>query len=111
MMTFYDVRLWYLFLQVVNVRNACDCLCYSQVIAGYLAQVHFCTMTEKWTNLKAATAFQKCVCISNRLVVERFHLYCELLENITFCVSFNLTFRKKKSCKTKNEAVPWAVKA
>ena len=52
-------------------------------------------MTEKWTNLKAATAFQNFVCISNRLVVERLQLNCELLENITFFVSFNLTFRGK----------------
>ena len=52
-------------------------------------------MMEKWTNLKAATDFQNFVCISNRLVVERLQLYCELLENITFCVSFNLTFRQK----------------
>ena len=58
------------------------------------------TMTEKWTNLKAATDIQNFVCISNRLVVERLQLYCELLENITFCVSFNLTF-SKKTCKTK----------
>ena len=58
-------------------------------------------MPEKWTNLKAATDFQNFVCISNRLVVERLQLYCELLENITFCVSFNLTFREKKTCKTK----------
>ena len=29
------------------------------------------TMTRKWTNLKAATAFKNCLCISNRLVVER----------------------------------------
>ena len=58
------------------------------------------TMTEKWTNSKAATDFQNCMCISNRLVVERLQLYSELLENITFCASFNLTF-KKKTCKTK----------
>ena len=44
------------FLNVVNVRNACDCLCYSQIFAGYLNCAN--TMTEKWTNLKAATDFQ-----------------------------------------------------
>ena len=58
-------------------------------------------MTEKWTNLKAATDIQNFVCISNRLVVERLQLYCELLENITFCVSFKLTLSKIKTCKTK----------
>ena len=57
-------------------------------------------MTGKWTNLKAATDFQNFKCISNRLVVERLQLYIELLENITFCVSFNLTFRNK-TCMTK----------
>ena len=28
-----------LFLHVVNVRNACDCLCYSQTFVGYLALI------------------------------------------------------------------------
>ena len=52
------------------------------------------TVTEKWKSLKAATAFQIFACISNRLVLrKKSQLYCELLENITFCVSFNLTFR------------------
>ena len=27
------------FLYVVNVRNACDCLCNSQIFAGYLALI------------------------------------------------------------------------
>ena len=49
----------------------------------------------KWKNFKDATAFQIFVCISNRLVLrkKKTQLYCELLENITFCVSFTLTFR------------------
>ena len=46
-------------------------------------------MTEKRKNLKAATAFQIFVCS----VEKKSQLYCELLENITFCVSFNLTLR------------------
>ena len=69
------------FLHVVNVRNACDCLCYSQMFRGLSCAK---TMTVKFTNLKAPTDFKNCVCISNRLVVERLQLYCELLENITF---------------------------
>ena len=27
------------FLYVVKVRNACDCLCYSHIFAGYLALI------------------------------------------------------------------------
>ena len=50
-------------------------------------------MTEKWKNLKAATAFQICVCVCvcfKQISVEKkSQLYCELLVNITFCVSFN----------------------
>ena len=52
----------------------------------------------KMDEFKDSNDFQNFVCISNRLVVERLQLYCELLENITLCVSFNLTFRRKKTC-------------
>ena len=47
----------------VNVINVCDCLCYSQICAGILALIHD---DGKWKDLKAATAFQICVFISNR---------------------------------------------
>ena len=34
-----------------------------------------------------------CVYFKQISVEKKSQLYCELLENITFCVSFNLTFR------------------
>ena len=43
------------FLYAVNVRNASDYLCYSQVFAGILELLQW---RKKWKYLKAATAFQ-----------------------------------------------------
>ena len=39
MMTFNDVRLWYVVFVRVNIINACDCLCYSQICAVILALI------------------------------------------------------------------------
>ena len=39
MVTFNDVRQRYVVLYVLNVINACNCLCYSQTFAGILALI------------------------------------------------------------------------
>ena len=77
------------FLYVVNVRNACDCLCYSHTFAGILALIQWRKM-EKKKNKKAATAYQIFLCVFQTDSVER---KITALENITFCVSSNLSLR------------------
>ena len=75
------------FLYVVNVRNACDCLCYSQIFAGILALIQWRKNGKK---IKGCNRFPDFLCVFQTDFVER---KITALENITFCVSLNLSFR------------------
>ena len=56
------------FLYVVNVRL-------SVLQSNFRGYSCMNTMTEKWKNLKAATAFQIFVCFSNRVVLRKNHSF------------------------------------
>ena len=82
MMTFYDVRLRY----VVFVR--CErhkCMRLSVLQSNFRGYSCTNTITEKWKNLKAETAFQiLCVYLKQISIEKKSQIYCESLENITF---------------------------
>ena len=90
MITFNDIRLWYVIFVCCEHHK---CMRVSVLQSNFRGYSCINTMTEKWKNLKAATAFRFCVCFKQINVEKKSQLYCELLENITFCISFNLTFR------------------
>ena len=72
------------FVYVVNVRICMRLAVLQSNFRGYSC---INTMTEKWKNLKAATTVQiLSVYFKHILLREKSQLYCELLENITFCV-------------------------